>query len=252
MAPLEEWINDKKQLIVVPYAALHYLPFNTLHNGESYVIENHEIVMLPAAGLLTQTPVERPAGALILAHSHHGTLPQVIQEAEMLSQFASSTAYVDQDACRRVLDAPPCQILHIAAHGDYRIDEPDLSYIQLEDGQLFTDDLLQCDLSYELVVLSACETGHVHLRPSEDLDGPGLGRSVCRSKRCCCQFMARRRYLHQVTDARSLYGIMAGLPKAQALQQAQVKMLRDDLAHQHPAFWGAFHLIGNPEPLSPN
>ena len=81
----------------------------------------------------------------------------------------------EQNASRTALQARPVQILHLAAHGEHRLDQPDLSYIQLVDGQLYTDDLLQHDLSYELVTLSACETGRANVVPGDELIGLGRG-----------------------------------------------------------------------------
>jgi CHAT domain-containing protein len=44
-------------------------------------------------------------------------------------------------------------------------------------------------------------------------------------------------------------GLMAGLSKAAALREAQLTILRDD-AQRHPAYWGAFQLVGDAAPLS--
>jgi CHAT domain-containing protein len=43
--------------------------------------------------------------------------------------------------------------------------------------------------------------------------------------------------------------LFAGLSKAAALREAQCSLITE---HQemHPAFWGAFQLIGNADPLS--
>ena len=48
---------ERQRLVIVPYGALHYLPFHLLYDGLTYLIERHEVVILPGAGLAD------PAGA---------------------------------------------------------------------------------------------------------------------------------------------------------------------------------------------
>jgi CHAT domain-containing protein len=47
---------------------------------------------------------------------------------------------------------------------------------------------------------------------------------------------------------RMYQGLRAGSSKAAALRDAQTFMLASD-RQLHPAFWGAFQLIGDPGPL---
>jgi CHAT domain-containing protein len=53
-----------------------------------------------------------------------------------------------------------------------------------------------------------------------------------------------------VTLMEHLYSaLQEGASKAAALREAQRHLLQD-APHLHPAFWGAFQLVGNPHPLS--
>ncbi len=138
--------------------------------------------------------------------------------------------------------------MHIAAHGEHRLDQPDLSYIELADGQLYADDLLQHDLSYESVTLSACETGRTRIAANDE--PIGLGRGVLYAGAGALVVS-----LWSVSDD-STIGVMelmyralsAGASKAEALRAAQTEILRANPG-LHPAYWGAFQLIGNPDPL---
>ena len=242
-------LPGRSRLLIVPYGRLHYLPFNLLYNGENYLIEQHEIVILPAAGLMTQQPPERPDGALAIGYSNNGLLPQTLEEAALVHQLFGGTCVVETQAQRTALDVAPRQILHIAAHGNHRIDQPDLSYVQLADGQLFTDDFLQEDLSYELVTLSGCNTGQTVVTPGEELIG--LGRGVL-SAGAGALLASLWRVEDQLTVQlmRQFYeALRAGSNKAQALRAAQLRLLHAQ-PELHPAFWGAFQLIGSPQPLS--
>jgi CHAT domain-containing protein len=249
LEPLEQRIRGHRRLVIVPYGALHYLPFHLLHTGEQYLIECYEIVVLPASGLMTRRVPTCPCGALILAHSWEGRLPQTHAEARIVQQLFGGTVYSDHMARRTVLQAQPTQILHIAAHGAHRLDQPDLSYIQLADGQLYTDDLLQHDLGYELVTLSACETGRANVGAGDELIGLGRGFLYAGAGALITS-------LWRITDESAValmeqvyHALADGASKAAALRDAQRAML-SATPQLHPAFWGAFQLVGDARPLS--
>jgi CHAT domain-containing protein len=248
IAPLLLHQYGRKRLIVVPYGRLHYLPFHLLHDGSQYLIENYEVVVLPAAGLATQSGPQRRPGAVVLTHSFEGKLPHTMVEGQMVQRLFGGVLCVEEKADRLALQTQPAQILHIAAHGEHRLDQPDLSYLQLADGQLYADDMLQRDMSYELVTLSACETGRASVAASDELIGLGRGFLYAGAGALLVS-------LWQVADTSTLhfmermYGALrAGSSKAAALREAQQCMLERDRM-LHPAFWGAFQLIGDPDPL---
>ena len=237
------------RLVIVPYGALHYLPFHLLHSGAAYLVEQVELVVLPAASLATRCSPRRPGGALALAHSWGGRLPQTLAEARAVQRRFGGDLRAEWAASREALQSPPGQILHIAAHGEHRLDQPDLSYIQLADGQLYADDLLQQDLSYELVTLSACETGRANVAAGDELIG--LGRRVLYAG-AGALVVSLWRVADDSTVAlmEQLYrALRDGASKAAALRQAQCAAIQGARS-LHPAFWGAFQLIGDPGPLS--
>ncbi|RPJ21820.1 MAG: CHAT domain-containing protein [Chloroflexi bacterium] len=240
---------NPKKLTIVPYGALHYLPFHILYDGSEHLIQKHEVVVWPAAGLATQPALKRDPGALILANSWEGRLPHVFAEAQMVQRLFGGTLCSGEAANRAALQTPPTQILHIATHGEHRLDQPDLSYLQLAEGQLYADDMLQQDMSYELVTLSACETGRANVAAGDELIGLGRGFLYAGAGALLVS-------LWQVADTSTLYfmermykALRSGTSKAAAMREAQQFMLVEEPWH-HPAFWGAFQLIGNDRPLS--
>lgn len=249
-APLAPMTTGKSRLYIVPFGQLHSLPFNLLYDGARYLIEDVEIVTLPSASLLLRQPPSRPDGARILIHNDGGRLPDVEREADALQMNFAATTLRGQYANRDALRAKPVQILHIAAHGAHRTDDPHFSHIALADGRVMIDELLQLDLSYELVTLSACETGRGRVTAGDEALGIGwaflyAGASAVVSS------------LWRVSDARtaplmaSFYSALHdGLSKAAALRRAQRKALAETPG-AHPVFWGAFQLFGSPAALSP-
>jgi CHAT domain-containing protein len=137
----------------------------------------------------------------------------------------------------------------MSAHGQYRMDQPEFSYIQLADGPLYTDDLFQHDLRYELVTLSACETGRSQAAAGDELIGLGRGFLFAGAGALIAS-------LWRVDEALTLelmdelyQQLDGGASKATALRAAQLKLKRA-YPGLHPAFWGAFELIGNADPLT--
>jgi CHAT domain-containing protein len=247
--PLARLMVGRHRLVIVPYGVLHYLPFHLLYDGSAYLIEGHEIVILPAAGLALQPGPVRKPGALILAHSWNGRLPHTLAEGQVVQRLFGGSLWAEGTADRTVLKAEPTQILHVCAHGQYRLDQPDLSYIQLSDGQLYADDLLQQDLSYELVTLSACETGRANVAGGEELIGLGRGFLYAGAGALVLSLWpvpdeTTVRLMEEMYQA-----LREGFSKAAALRSAQTRILAEN-PKLHPAFWGAFQLVGNPSPLS--
>lgn len=247
--PLALHQYNPQKLIIVPYGALHYLPFSILYDGMSYLIENYDVVILPAAGMATRPAPKRNVGALVLANSWEGRLPHALAEAQMVQRLFGGTLCSGDAALRTVLKAAPTQILHIATHGEHRLDQPDLSYLQLADGQLYADDTLQQDMSYELVTLSGCETGRANVAASEELIGLGRGFLYAGAGALLVS-------MWQVADTSTLYfmermykALRMGASKAAAVREAQ-QFMRMEESWFHPAFWGAFQLIGDDRPLS--
>jgi CHAT domain-containing protein len=250
LRPLDLASHSAQRLVIVPYGSLHYLPFHLLYDGSAYLIEKQEVVILPAAGLATQPGPKRTPGALIMTHSFEGRLPHTRLEGQMVQKLFGGMLCHEEQADRTSLQTRPSQILHIAAHGQHRLDQPDLSYLLLADGHLYADDTLQQDMSYELVTLSGCETGRAQVAAGDELIGLGRGFLYAGAGALLAS-------LWQVADISTLrfmermYGsLRAGSSKAAALRDAQQFMLVGD-SLLHPAFWGAFQLIGDASPLHP-
>lgn len=247
IAPLQ--LQDAERVVIVPYGSLHYLPFHLLRSEKGYWIEHCELAVLPAASLITRTSPEREPGALALAHSWNNRLKTPLREATDVVSKLGGQVYDEQAVTRTTLDANPRQVLHLAVHGTYRLDEPDFSFLELGDGPIYFDDLLQHDLSYELVTLSACESGRSQVSAGDELIGLGRGFLFAGAGALLASlWRVDDAFTSALMDAFYKH-LGSGLSKASALRHAQCELLNDHPG-LHPAFWGGFELIGNTEPLS--
>ena len=237
------------QITFVPFGILHYLPFALLFDGEQYLVEKTEIVILPSASLISQqAPHYEDFSACVIGHDWDGFLPASLQESEYIHEICSGDIFINEQAKCAVLERDPCKILHISCHGEYRISHPQFSFLQLDDGQVFTQDLLQHDLSYELVVLSACETGRATVTAGDELIGLGRGfiyggAGALLSSLWRIDSDASLHFMKKFYSA-----LLDGQSKATALTLAQRHFLEDPTL-SHPVYWGAFQLIGDPAPI---
>jgi CHAT domain-containing protein len=92
---------------------------------------------------------------------------------ELASQYRSATvltgAAATAEAVRSALDG--AALVHVAAHGRFRADNPLFSSLTLADGPLTVYDLETVRRAPHTLVLSACESGLSDVRPGDELMG---------------------------------------------------------------------------------
>jgi CHAT domain-containing protein/tetratricopeptide (TPR) repeat protein len=266
LKPVSDVLNTCEHLIVVPYGILHYLPFHSLFDGKQFVVERLNVSYLPAAALMgiclqrgeriraKRIPL---SNSLVLGLSDHGRLEYAVREAEVVAQQLGTRPMLDRAATTTVLwqAGSSSPIVHIAAHGLFRLDAPNFSHIKLFDRQLSTIEVFNLDLSScSLVTLSACETGRAVVGGVDEVMGLGRGFLYAGAASLLPT-------LWKVDDASSaelmgmFYQALLGeCTKAEALAGAQRAFLArarstGQLYRIHPYFWAAFQLIGDPAPL---
>ncbi len=264
--PVESHIPPDGRLLLVPYGALHTLPFHALYNGQRYLIERCEIAYLPSAAMLLlqearYSPGKAEAGsagrALVLGNSDSGRLPYILQEAQRVAALLKSNCYLEEQATIEKLSTSEGvnTIIHLAAHGKIRTDAPDFSYLQLADGQLNTVDVFNLDLPAELVTLSGCETGLVTIGGGDELLGLSRGFLYAGARSLLISlWLVEDASTAQLMEA-FYQGVLEGQSRAGALRNAQRALLT--AAREggrppewaHPYFWAPFRLVGAAGPI---
>jgi CHAT domain-containing protein len=260
MAPLEGLVRDIPTLILVPHGSMHYLPLHALHDGQRYLIEQHEITQLPGASLL-RFCCRRPIlgqGLLAFGHSYQGRLPHALREANAIAGLLDGEAVLEEAATYQYLKDSVAgrRVLHLAVHGDFRPDNPLFSGLALADGWLTTLDIFGLRLNASLATLSACQTGRHVIGGGDEL--LGLMRALIyagAASLVLSLWSVEDRSTAQLME--TFYRQLAqGKSKVDALRQAQVGFIRStsELAAQshayaHPYFWAPFFLVGDPGPL---
>jgi len=78
-----------------------------------------------------------------------------------VSDLLGGACFLEGEATRAnvLAEAPRRDVVHLAAHGEARLDNPLFAHVNLADGQLSMVDVFNLRLDGALVTLSACETG---------------------------------------------------------------------------------------------
>jgi len=255
IAPLADSLAGKPLLTIVPHGPLHYLPFAALRGGNGYLIEEHELRLLPNASVLGfLRPPEHPAAKplLVLGDPDLGNakydLPGAEAEARAIADLQpGSVVYLREQASKAVVrqDGANYRILHFASHGQFRPENPLGSRLLLAgktvaEGQLTAAELYDMRLNADLVTLSACETGLSKVERGDDVLGLTRGFLFAGSRSIVAS-------LWEVSDEAtkalmvSFYQALPSAGKSAALRQAQLATMKQ---YPDPLFWAAFELTG--------
>lgn len=191
-------------------------------------------------------------------------LPGSATEVERIARLfppGASQLYLRGEATERnVKDNPllrQASRIHFATHGVPDERQPDLAGLVLtpesdaEDGFLQVHEIFDLELSADLVVLSACETGLGRQVSGEGLLSLSRGFLYAGAPSVVVS-------LWRVSDQRSTPDLMerfyrglgdigglGGADKSEALRQAKLAVI--DGGHAHPYYWAPFVLIGDPD-----
>ena len=256
-APLDPLLDSCDRLIVIPHGVTHAIPFNALHDGTHYLIERYEVATCPSSSLLRLCRerarrtgrMAEPTTALVMAHSAGGQLPFVEQEARMIAALLPGELLVEEAASRQALTAAASRhpIVHLATHGEARLDDPNFAHLLLADGPLGMVDVFNLDLRGALVVLSACESGRVVVHGGDEL--VGLSRSFLYAG---ASTLIQSLWRVEDGSTAQLMGyfyraLRDGATKGAALRAAQLALLRGTTPY--PYYWASFQLVGDSDAL---
>lgn len=255
--PLEPMLGKPEHLLIVPHGLLHYLPFHALHDKKQYLIQKWEISYLPGASLWRHCRERRTEaqGLVVCGHSLGGRLPHAVLEAKAIHDIFGGQLLLEEAASPQRLqeDASSYRVVHVAAHGDFRPDNPLFSGLVLAGGWLTTLDIFGLRLNSSLVTLSACQTGRSTIGGGDEL--LGLMRAFLYAG--SASLVATQWMVEDESTALLMQHfyrrLAAGWGKGRALRDAQLQFLETKTtAHPitaHPYYWAPFFLVGDNGPL---
>ncbi|HEY9640583.1 MAG TPA: CHAT domain-containing protein, partial [Coleofasciculaceae cyanobacterium] len=304
IAPIEDDLKKAgvQSIIYAPDGQLRYIPLAALYDGkqkegERWLVQRYRINNITAESL-SDWDAKPTAQPRVLAAafaddrlsypvtvgqrnvSFRG-LPFAGREVNTLSQLVPNTRSMIDRAFSLATLTPVMNdysILHFATHAAFDPSNPDLSFILFGNGDRPTlTDIGTWTLTHvDLVVLSACETGLGGLGNGAEVLGLGYQFQQAGAKATIAS-------LWQVNDGGTqvlmdaFYAALEntkGIPKAEALRQAQIALITGNFSAvglargtagnatvevistrtgqpltpqtlQHPYYWAPFILIGN-------
>jgi tetratricopeptide (TPR) repeat protein len=175
LRPLERLLGDCP-LVVVPPGPLRSLPWLALPSCASRPVT----VAPSAASWLAARPDEaagtaagpsaRPRVALIAGPGLPGAAAEVGSLAPLYpgAQVLAGQRATVTDALQALEGT---DVAHIAAHGEFRADNPMFSSITLADGPLTVYDLERLRQAPKTIMLTACDTGRTQAHPGDEMTG---------------------------------------------------------------------------------
>ena len=245
LRPVADHLDGAGHVIVVPYGPTHGVPFHALFDGSRYLAERSEVWTAPSTGLLrlcAQRARRDLSNPLVVGYSG-GQLAGVLDEVRRVSELLGGVCYVEDEATRNLVlaEAANHSLVHLAAHGEARLDNPLFAHLSLADGQLGMADIVTTRLDGALVTLSACETGRTAVVGGDELVGLSRGFLFAGAS-TLIQSLWRVDDTSTVALMEAFYrGLIAGQTPGAALRNAQLGCLESGA---HPYVWAPFQVVG--------
>ena len=174
LRPMSRDLSDRP-IVIVPSSALQSMTWSILPS-----CHGRAVTVSPSATLWHQAEARAMSGsgALVVAGP---ALPGAAQEAAAVAAlYPGSTLLMDESATASRLSAslPGASMLHLAAHGVLRADNPLFSSIRLADGPFTVYELEPLDTPRH-VVLAGCHTGRLHVVGGDEVLGFGAALFGC-------------------------------------------------------------------------
>lgn len=243
--PLEERLQTR-QLTIIPSGFLYYLPFQSLHTGEKFLIESFELTYAPSLGVwqsFIRRKLSQPKKTVFVGVSDELT-PLIKTEIETLGNlFEKPVKLVNENATLKNLleNLAETNILHLACHGKFRPDNPSFSALSLFNESLSVNDTQGLNLQNCLVVLSACETGLNKIVSGEELIGLTKGFLAAGASSLIVSLWTVQDQAALKLMQNFYQRILSANNPAKSLQLSQIKLLKEN---PHPYFWSPFAYIG--------
>jgi hypothetical protein len=161
---------DERPLVVVPTGALQSLPWSLLRS-----CQGRPVTVAPSATIWHKavTRLHPPDEASVVVVAGPG-LPGATTEAATIASLYPGSTLLSGDQATTALVASRgdgAALLHLAAHGNIRSDNPLFSSLTLADGPLTVYELERLKRAPHHVVLAACDTGRPEVVAGEELLG---------------------------------------------------------------------------------
>jgi hypothetical protein len=172
LRPVLDLVGDR-ELVLIPTGQLHALPWPTLPalRGRPVAVAPSATTWFAAMRPHTQAATHTGGRIVLVAGPQLEHAPQEVRAVGRLytAPEVLSGAKAGADAVSKAMDG--AELVHIAAHGHFRADNPQFSALDLADGPLTVYDLERIRRGPRRLVLSACDSGLSAVHAGDELMG---------------------------------------------------------------------------------
>ncbi|BAU11116.1 hypothetical protein LEP3755_16090 [Leptolyngbya sp. NIES-3755] len=254
--PAESALKNTKTLVFVLDGKLRNIPMSALYDGKQYLIEKYAVTLSPglqlmAARSLQQTQVGALVGGISESRSGFAALPAVESEVQQIIKTVPGSKLLNSEftgeALSDRLKNSQANVVHLATHGQFSSRLED-TFLLTWDGKVNIKELSELlqsrdsSRAIDLLVLSACDTASGDDRAVLGLAGLAV-KSGARSTLATLWPVKDKAAALIMTQ---FYEELRkpGQNKAEALRQAQLKLIRET-DFRDPFFWSGFVMVGN-------
>jgi len=205
--------------------------------------------------------------SLALDKTYLTLLPQpfCLELAKTSTELFNGTSFLNEQSTKQVFvnSAKEHKIIHIGTHAESNNLSPELSRMVFakpvietnteEDNYLFVYEIYNCNLSSNLAILTACETGKPTWQPGEGMISLAHAFNYAGSESILTSLWK----IDEKSSAKIVklfyYQLARGLSKDKALQMAKLQYLNSENGRTlSPKYWAGLILIGDtlPVPIS--
>ena len=200
---------------------------------------------IPVIVLSADATPERVARALHAGAEAYLSKPlnlaELLQHVVRHLRVPKTMAHLNPDRSDIFNHTPGAGIVHLAAHGSLRRDNPAYSFIELADGPLYVHDLLHLQLPSSTVVLTACSSARGSAPAGDEWIGLARGFLQAGASTVIAS-------LWPIQDEPTVElmdcfyeELTSGLTAPEALGAAMRRLMR---TRPHPWHWASFAVLG--------
>lgn len=184
--------------------------------------------------------------------------PFSLDLAKEYSKLFNGKSYINENASKQIFknEAKEHKIIHIGTHAESNNISPELSRLVFaknasdDDNSLYTYEIYNQNLSSNLAVLTACETGKPTYQSGEGMISLAHAFNYAGSESILTS-------LWKIDEQSSMQiielfynNISEGLPKNEALKLAKLEYIKTAQGRaKHPQYWAGLVLIGDTSPI---
>ncbi len=270
-------------LHLVPGSIFGNLPFEILQDeNNNYLLEKYQfnyqfsstlkllkddrrkrnrniLAMAPVFEEDEKMEMDAPLFASLTRSNGQLFLPFSKKEVSSIEGIFNTTAITNSAATvgSFLEQAPKASIIHLATHGIVNNKNPNQSLLlfsstdSIQSAQaLYANEIVNLDLSADLVTLSACNTGTGKIQAGEGVSSLGRAFAYAGCPNQVISLWAVNDYSTTELMSQFYKNLKAGMTKPQAIQDAKLHYLKSSpQALRHPYYWAGFVYYGNDLPI---